>query len=463
MRKARKIQLTIKADSGANGYLPNWGIYDGIRELIQNAKDAEKEFNAPMTVEWYAGNTGRETLRISNEGCNLDREALLFGHTSKLNREDLIGQYGEGLKIGMLVLVRAGLKVKIFTGNDSDFSGEVWTPTIEKSDIFNANVLTVNIKDATYRKRVRVEVEGLSKEEWDNMKDRFLFLSLNENLGDVIKTTRGEILKSPQYKGRIFVKGIWVETRDTEYGYNFYDAELDRDRKMLDWYSFDSNRGRIIDEAVSKGTLSSKKVFEMLQTGSKDVSGWGFHSYLSNIHEQMKQEFIDKYGEDAIPLESNEQVSMLGHLTSSKGVVVPEALRKVLEKSFGDFETIKKNLENEVDTIYALDELESEEKNNYIWAVGMINLGLESMDLPKLGLYSAHVCSFKSDKLLGQHEGNQVRLSRHILNDRNLALSVLIHEVAHDNGGDGEKSHVSSIEKIWTNIFSVLTKDISIN
>lgn len=461
MRKARKIQLTIKADSGADGYLPNWSVYEGIREVIQNAKDAETQFNAPMSVEFYKGNKGRQTLRITNEGCNLDKEALLFGHTTKFANNETIGQYGEGLKLGLLVLVRAGVTVKIFTGNDNDGSGEIWIPTIEKSETFNANVLTIHVKDAKYRKRVRVEIEGLSESEWLGMKNKFLFLPGN-NKGDYVKTKKGELLKDEKYKGQIYVKGIWVETRNTDYGYNFFDADLDRDRKMVDWYSFDVNVSKILDEATIAGGFDSKNLFNMLQTASKDVNGFCVASYLIESAEAIKGEFISKYGENAIPLENNEQVAALGHLTSAKGIIVPRVLREVLKKSFGDFEEIKKKFETETSVVYTLDDLNEEEIANYQWAVGALNLGLEQMDKEKLGLYSASICDFNSDSILGQHQGNMIRISRKILDNRTLTLRVLIHEYAHEFGGDGEKEHVSNIEKTWQHIMAALTDNICV-
>ena len=70
-------------------YVPNWSITDGIRELLQNAKDAEVEFDAKMSVEHVARvRAGKKlgTLIICNEGCTLSKEALLLGTTSKAGR-----------------------------------------------------------------------------------------------------------------------------------------------------------------------------------------------------------------------------------------------------------------------------------------------------------------------------------------------------------------------------------------
>jgi len=71
-----------------------------------------------VVVDWRQG-----VLRIENEGAHLSREALLFGTTSKMGRADLIGKFGEGLKLGVLALVRAGRPVTIRSGS------EVWNPT----------------------------------------------------------------------------------------------------------------------------------------------------------------------------------------------------------------------------------------------------------------------------------------------------------------------------------------------
>jgi hypothetical protein len=38
------------------------------------------------------------------------------------------------------------------------------------------------------------------------------------------------------------------------------------------------------------------------------------------------------------------------------------------------------------------------------------------------------------------------------------ALEVLVHEVAHQKGGDGDKGHVTAIESIWKSIVSSLRK-----
>src|ERR1700722_2115045 len=92
-----KLELSIKTN-----YLPSWGAYEGIRELVQNGADARVELGA----SFEARHRKPDTLVLENEGATLPHEALLFGHTSKAGRSDLIGKFGEGLKLGVLALVR---------------------------------------------------------------------------------------------------------------------------------------------------------------------------------------------------------------------------------------------------------------------------------------------------------------------------------------------------------------------
>jgi hypothetical protein len=116
---------------------------------------------------WKFAKADTSTLIITNEGATLPREAMLFGHTTKIGQGNLIGKFGEGLKLGMLALVRAGHEVKIRSGS------EVWLPKIERSEKFNADVLVIYIETGRQPKdRVQIEVSNVTKEDWALMRPR---------------------------------------------------------------------------------------------------------------------------------------------------------------------------------------------------------------------------------------------------------------------------------------------------
>ena len=49
------------------------------------------------------------------------------------------------------------------------------------------------------------------------------------------KGNTGELLTAPRFRGRVYVKGIWVRTDPSlAYGYNFFKATLDIDRNMVE-------------------------------------------------------------------------------------------------------------------------------------------------------------------------------------------------------------------------------------
>src|SRR3990167_3517651 len=90
-------------------YIRHWGLLDGIRELIQNALDSDSPF------EW---NIEEDTLYIHSRYYKLEPKTLLLGCTSKAEDTTKIGSFGEGYKLAMLCLHRAGYKVRLRNNQD---------------------------------------------------------------------------------------------------------------------------------------------------------------------------------------------------------------------------------------------------------------------------------------------------------------------------------------------------------
>jgi hypothetical protein len=430
-----KIQLTIKTS-----YLPGWGIWEGLREVIQNARDAEFEHNSPMVVDWY-----NDTLRVENEGVTLPLKALLLGHTTKLNRSDTIGKFGEGLKLGILALVRAGHPVKIRNGS------EVWVPTIERSDTFDEDVLTFSIEKGRQDKdRVRVEVGGVTKEDWNRIRENFLFLKPPK---DAISTFEGSLLRGPKYKGRIYVKGIFVQCRpEFNFGYDFSDAELDRDRKMVESWNLKYKVRAILLKAVSKEP-SLQGTFRRMLEEDDTIEVQDLDQYFMDLDlvESVAAEFQQKHGQDAIPVTSLAESADIEHL-GKKGVVVSKPMASILSKVLGNSNTVKEELKKEVLHKYSWHELLPAERNSLTEAVSMINA------VEPFSLDAVDVVDFRSDDLMGQFKESRIFIARKYLQDPNETLRILVHEKAHENGGDGDKGHVWRVELIWKGIVTNLRR-----
>lgn len=436
-----KIELTIKTT-----YLPNWGAYEGIRELIQNGQDAKTEFNASFEVRHRKDSN---TLVIDNDGCVLPHEALLFGHTTKTDRSDLIGKFGEGLKLGVLALVRAGHPVKIRSGS------EVWVPKIERSEKFDADVLVFYVeKGREPKNRVQVEVGNISEEEWKSFADHFLFLS---KMPDefFIKTSVGSLLLGERFSHRIYVKGIFVQNApEQEFGYDILNATVDRDRKMVDSFDLNQRTQQIWREALVTRPDLITKFIELLEREANDVAGlneWNASSLPDHVKIKVAEHFSGRHGDKAIPVPSLADSQEVEHL-GKKGVVVPKPLRSVLEQKLGTVASNKAKLAKETIKLHGWHDLDVAEKANLERALFLVN-GVTPITIGDLD-----IADFRDPKLVGLWKDGRIQLAKRILADRNLTLETLVHETAHKlGGGDGDHNHVAHIESIWSGIVARLT------
>jgi hypothetical protein len=67
------------------------------------------------------------------------------------------------------------------------------------------------------------------------------------------------------------------------------------------------------------------------------------------------------------------------------------------------------------------------------------------------------IVDFRDPKINGLFKDGRTQIAKKRLSDRSETLRILVHEIAHRMGGnDGEKSHVSNIERLWAGIVSNL-------
>ncbi len=94
----------IKYPISAN-YVSHWGIWEAAREILQNAMDAPQ-----YNVSYTDGE-----MIVTNPG-SLNLKALLLGESDKA--EGARGQYGEGLKLAMLIAAREKRTMRVWTGSE---------------------------------------------------------------------------------------------------------------------------------------------------------------------------------------------------------------------------------------------------------------------------------------------------------------------------------------------------------
>lgn len=432
-----KVILTISTK-----YLPNWGTYEGVRELIQNAKDAEVEHHAPMKVTHT-----NEVLRIENEGTTLPLKALLLGHTTKLGNSEMIGHFGEGLKLSCLALLRAGHNVKIRNGS------EVWVPQLEMDDRFGEEVISFDIHSGREAKnRIRFEVDGITKAKWEELKTNFLFLD-TKGADDRVSTYGGQLLLDPKFKGKIFVKGIFVQNDPgMHFGFDITrDAELDRDRRMIESWNLKYLTRGIFSSALATRLDLFPTFDDLLATPTTETEGFDENSYglPEAAIDHVYAKFIERHGPDAIPVQSLAESKDVEHL-GMKGMIVSKQLGGILAKKFGNLYVLKDRLSKECLKEYSWDDLSEPEQNNLTSGLSLVN------DVVSLALSEVKVVDFRSENLEGQFKDGVVFIGKKHLENSARTLEILVHEVAHRAGADGDHSHVARIERIWSGIVTKL-------
>lgn len=331
-----KIPLTIDPN-----YCKSWGFWEGARELIQNAKDAEEYSFYKMSIEHKPRS---EKLTIANEGVVVPAATLLLlGATSKEGSEQR-GKFGEGFALGCLALARAGHAVTIYNGD------EVWRPIIEKAEdgVFAGQELLVfqTRKLGSARGALTIEIEAVTADIWAATKELFLFLEPPAD-NDIVKTSSGCVLLSDKHKGRIFAKGIFVKTvEDVEYGYDLHNAMLDRDRRMLDEWDLKYRLSEALKAAYEKlPERFAPKLYEMAKAGKKDTESLQYHADAKML-QALRTQYEAEHG-DAMPV-SDMQESRALELVGARTAVVNKTLKVLLQKSGLDADVEKTRRQNSV-------------------------------------------------------------------------------------------------------------------
>lgn len=435
-----KIEITLTAD-----YVQSWGLWEGIREIMQNARDGEIEQNAPM----HAGITpSGDKLQVENQGVTLPRDALLIGHSTKQKSGNTLGQFGEGLKLGTLALCRLGYPITIYNGD------EIWTAGIEKSEKFGRQVLTFHTrksKAANPKEKLTVSVQGITQEMWDELRGRFLFL---QDPDDVIHVPAGSLILDEAYQGCIFVKGIYVANENVRYGYDMPHAEIDRDRRMIRSFELRWEAARIWEQAMTHNEARrrelAEKAFKLLENEAEDVMSMVFHAGEgSPALEALHSAWQERYGEDAYPVGSMSESRELSYYNAN-GVVCSGALRQTIQKKSGTSEDVKKQLNEAQKVFLSWQDLTEQEKDTLHQAIEMV-----SEVLPEVSLDIVNVAEFPAQpNTMGYFDPQEgtVNLARGVLEDLAQALHTVAHESAHMVGGDGEAGHTAALGELLSRI-----------
>lgn len=352
------IHLTLSPQ-----YVSTWGTWEGIREIIQNAID-KKDYDITFKEDG--------SLSVVSRGGVLEKETLLLGTTTKRDDENSIGNYGEGFKLAMLVLLREGKTISIKNGYDR------WVPVFDDHPQLNKKCLAVEIIKNEFEDRpqeVEFIIEGLTQDEifliqenvlqkdaieradgsfkgsfyWKEKQSRYEFDEYEDD-----EDREREYETANRKKARLFVGGLFVCELDDKFSlsYNFAPniLHLDRDRQSVNTFNLSIEATKVI--ALSG---NSKLLAKLAQQKAADVSDYvsvtGGHGYYNaSVEPEVSKEivrlssdlFVKEHGEKSYPI-NNEWDEKKKRVQTQKAiksgyvpVTVTTAFYKMLDKKLTD-------------------------------------------------------------------------------------------------------------------------------
>lgn len=430
-----KIQYMVTEE-----YVRDWTALEALREILANGVDAEVQQSAPLNVRHDAR---KKILYVRNDRAHLDVKALYFGGTTKAGDERLVGQFGEGLKLALLVFARAGIPVVVRNGDED------WSVAMEP-DERGVKVLTLYTrKSRSPSSGVEVEVGQVSSELWEQAQGMFLRLLPPIK---TFATERGEILTDPERVGNYYVRGVFIAHRDhAAFGYNFAHLDVGRDRRSYDVDNAQYEITSVWNEAVTKYDVG-EALFDAMRKGAKDLAGFRWYNQPSVV-EQIVKRFKALYGEKALPVTGTAEVEKVEHLGFT-GVILPDGLVACLRRGMPSVDALQAQAAREIKERHGLEVLEPVERDNFLGAMDL--MAATGCDLTERVI----VATFGDDSILGLHHGKEIYVGRKNLRDFGETLGVLIHEASHDVAGDGTNGHVLTMHLLTARAFTALRSQI---
>jgi len=351
-------------------YQPTLDALWACREIGSNAIDGE-ERNRHLGIGALTINYSKRsrTLTIHNEGVTVSPTALLMGTSESRSDELCIGQFGEGLPMALLVFARSSIPVVIYNGD------EKWEPSIEKSEQYdNEPVLCIKtrkmLKD---RGGFEVQIQGIDPEEYESFCSLFLRFDPEFDPTQTVHSPRrdGErVLLQPDYTGKIYNKGVFVQKRgDLMFGYDLR-GELNRDRSFMDEWTLKSGLGSLLASCISENgstfiELVSKGMFE--SNGVLEVTHeYSDLFYSDPLRNKVCEIFEQRFG-NAIPVNTEAEAEEARSL-GLKAVLCSPLLSRILYRKLTTLATIKAQRQTAVIRTWREEELGEVERTNFITA-----------------------------------------------------------------------------------------------
>ena len=272
-------------------YVKDWKEEEAIREFLQNAIDQESLDSA----NYKSIVVDRDKLTISNAKSVLNKSTLLLGGGTK-DGSNTIGMFGEGYKIGLLVLLREGFKVEIKNYG----IGELWIPKLVNSRIYESTVLAIDTETYDFGSYVpnSLSIE-ISKEgsDFSQILDNIWLDFKNTSSDEDLSTNLGTILSNEEEAGNIYINGLLItHISKFRHGYNFKPnvIKVGRDRNVVAGYDLESQIGNIWCSDLIPNSMIPY-IIEMIENKVVDAEYINEYRMPTRYKEAIAEKYKGKY------------------------------------------------------------------------------------------------------------------------------------------------------------------------
>jgi hypothetical protein len=287
--------MALLETSLSASYQTSWKPCDALREIIANAIDAQERDGHVMKMTFKDGK-----LTVISQGAKVPTSALLMGVSESRKFDKAIGEFGEGLPMALLTLVRWGHDVSIV--NDD----EKWEALLHHSEVYGENILAVKTRQLRKSHGLfKVEVNGIPDYCYEEARN--LFLQYHEDYDPTQRIGDGEssILLQPAMKGMVFNKGVFVMKHpELMFGYNLH-TTLNRDRSIIDTWKLreviDLLMTRTVENATPDELRSIAEAFIVNPDALEGQTGYSDLSENDKVLSAVLDIWVEKHG-DALPV-----------------------------------------------------------------------------------------------------------------------------------------------------------------
>jgi len=443
---------------------PEWGMWECIRELVQNALDETGGYRTRRGKV-----QGKPTLFVEDDGKGMFMVNLIMGSGQKPSWAR--GRFGEGLKYACLVALREGYDVEIET------VGATILPVILEKEIFEPRTkrsVVVPILSFLYRSSDRKQGTSVAIIGYDGIdfSDRFavnrkdvivsynLFVSKEPKVVYKVQMFSGD--EDPPGVRRLYVRDIYVADMDklfsgakkALYSYNLYDVDLTRERNTPESpYQVSNGIGDVIGRCKDKSIIS-----KILKVVSRDqhmeyVESRANVDISSDALSAWREAFKEVFGA-RVALFTDRKFARRAEWEGYRVVHLPSywhySIRGYLEVP-EDQQIAEKVI---IKRIYQAHELTEHAEKILRFFEKLTEVIFRTFPSPK---YLREAPAFRIGELfdaVGATTEKEIVFSPQALTVSSAALDVYVHELAHFTSGaeDLTRAHLHEISKVASHV-----------